>query len=165
MIKYVVGDATEPIQRKGIRIIAHIINDAGKWGAGFSGALSRKWKDPEEYYRNQYRWVRNYIKLGDIQWKFINENLAVCGLIAQHDVRSRHNRIPIRYDALDTALERLAEGCRRLEGRCLNSDKVLVTLHMPRIGTGLAGGTWDRIEPLIEERLWDLQVYIYDLKI
>ncbi|WP_345105109.1 hypothetical protein [Streptomyces drozdowiczii] len=26
-------------------------------------------------------------------------------------------------------------------------------VHMPRIGCGLAGGTWSRIEPLIESRL------------
>ncbi|CAM5711440.1 hypothetical protein [Streptomyces coeruleorubidus] len=27
------------------------------------------------------------------------------------------------------------------------------TVHMPRIGCGLAGGKWSRVEPLIEERL------------
>ena len=27
------------------------------------------------------------------------------------------------------------------------------SVHMPRIGCGLAGGTWARIEPLIERRL------------
>lgn len=34
---------------------------------------------------------------------------------------------------------------------------------MPRIGCGLAGGTWDQIEPLLEERLvcagFDVRVY------
>jgi hypothetical protein len=36
---------------------------------------------------------------------------------------------------------------------------------MPRIGCGLAGGTWDRIEPLIHERLLSagLHVTVYDL--
>ncbi|MEU5820275.1 hypothetical protein [Streptomyces sp. NPDC047803] len=38
------------------------------------------------------------------------------------------------------------------------------SLHMPRIGCGLAGGTWSRIEPLIESRLTGrgLSVSVYD---
>jgi hypothetical protein len=35
---------------------------------------------------------------------------------------------------------------------------------MPRIGCGLAGGTWDKIEPLIEENLSmnQILVRVYD---
>lgn len=38
------------------------------------------------------------------------------------------------------------------------------SVHMPRIGCGLAGGTWSRIEPLIERRLISagLSVTVYD---
>lgn len=37
---------------------------------------------------------------------------------------------------------------------------------MPRIGCGLAGGTWDRIEPLIAHRLVEqgIPVTVYDLE-
>jgi hypothetical protein len=37
-------------------------------------------------------------------------------------------------------------------------------VHMPRIGCGLAGGTWDKIEPLIDENLADkgVEVTVYD---
>ncbi|MZD09519.1 Appr-1-p processing protein, partial [Streptomyces sp. SID5785] len=27
------------------------------------------------------------------------------------------------------------------------------TVHMPRIGCGLAGGRWSRVEPMVTERL------------
>jgi hypothetical protein len=39
------------------------------------------------------------------------------------------------------------------------------TLHMPRIGTGMAGGSWDRVEELlaIAFRELGLKVTIYDL--
>lgn len=40
-IHYVTGDATEPIG-EGEKIIAHICNDQGGWGAGFVLALSKK---------------------------------------------------------------------------------------------------------------------------
>jgi hypothetical protein len=39
------------------------------------------------------------------------------------------------------------------------------TVHMPRIGCGLAGGTWERIEPLIQRTLIDagIEAHVYDL--
>tara|TARA_R110002111_G_scaffold227346_2_gene288919 strand:+ start:47395 stop:47511 length:117 start_codon:yes stop_codon:yes gene_type:complete len=35
---------------------------------------------------------------------------------------------------------------------------------MPRIGCGLAGGKWDKVEPLIEQtlRTAGIDVYVYD---
>lgn len=38
------------------------------------------------------------------------------------------------------------------------------SVHMPRIGCGLAGGKWSRIEPLIEQRLAGrgIPVTVYD---
>ena len=39
------------------------------------------------------------------------------------------------------------------------------SVHMPRIGCGLAGGNWDQIEPLLEEHLAmaGFDVRMYDL--
>ena len=41
-------------------------------------------------------------------------------------------------------------------------NKIIV--HMPRIGCGLAGGSWDRIEPLIVESLTvrGIETFVYD---
>jgi hypothetical protein len=39
-IAYRVGDATLPAERPAF--IAHVVNDVGAWGAGFSGALGRR---------------------------------------------------------------------------------------------------------------------------
>jgi len=36
---------------------------------------------------------------------------------------------------------------------------------MPRIGCGLAGGTWEEVEPLVQEHLAvDFNVTVYDLE-
>jgi len=61
----------------------------------------------------------------------------------------------VRYPAIEACLEKLAVEALRLEA----------SVHMPRIGCGLAGGTWDRIEPIIERTLTkqDVDVYVYDL--
>lgn len=49
-IQYTTGDATQPLA-DGAKIICHVCNDIGGWGAGFVVALSRKWSEPERAYR------------------------------------------------------------------------------------------------------------------
>lgn len=164
MIKYKIGDATEPIVEIGTRVIAHICNDIGKWGDGFSGAISKKWKEPEDYYKRQYRYAKDSFKLGKIQWVFVDLDLAVVNMIAQKGVRSKSNKIPICYESVERCLSRLAKGCIGLMGSREDPSKE-VTVHIPRIGCGLAGGSWDIIEPIIEEIFWDLDVYVYDIKV
>src|SRR5690606_22825691 len=150
------------LELDGTRVIAHICNDIGKWGAGFSGAISRRWKDPEEFYKKQYKHAKNRFKLGRIQWVFVDLDLAIVNMIAQEGVRSVNNPNPIRYDALESCLNRLSKGCRGLIGDNVVLKTDIITIHMPRIGTGLAGGSWDRISGLIDETLWDFDVYVYD---
>ena len=36
------------------------------------------------------------------------------------------------------------------------------SIHMPRIGTGLAQGDWSLIEPIIQDTLEGLNVFVYD---
>ena len=65
-IKYVVGDATQPIG-DGPKIIVHIVNDIGAWGSGFVLALSSRWSTPEQSYRSW--WSRSDVpfNLGEVQ--------------------------------------------------------------------------------------------------
>lgn len=39
------------------------------------------------------------------------------------------------------------------------------SVHMPRIGCGLAGGTWEEIEPIIQRTSCaaEIDVFVYDL--
>jgi O-acetyl-ADP-ribose deacetylase (regulator of RNase III) len=36
------------------------------------------------------------------------------------------------------------------------------SVHMPRIGCGLAGGKWSEVEPILERVFVATEVYIYD---
>ncbi len=66
-IRFLKGDATCP-QAKGVKIIAHVCNDQGKWGKGFVMALSARWPGPEQAYRQWYRdRARNDFGLGSVQ--------------------------------------------------------------------------------------------------
>ncbi|MFF4531687.1 macro domain-containing protein [Streptomyces sp. NPDC001407] len=155
-ITYVRGDATQPIG-PGPKIIAHVSNDSGGWGAGFVVALSRRWPQPEAAYRQWYRDGTNGgFALGAVQLVGVEDGLWVANMIGQHGIRSRaRTTAPVRYDAVDQALASLAERALALSA----------SVHMPRIGCGLAGGRWAEIEPLIGHRLTDqgVPVTVYDL--
>lgn len=163
MVNYIQGDATVPLG-DGTKIITHVVNDIGKWGKGFVVALSKRYKEPEEYYLDQYkraRWKKAVFKLGVAQWVCIepgNDGLFVVNMIAQSGLRSRQNPIPLRYDALEHCLTQVAQGAR---GLTRGMEKREISIHMPKIGSGLAGGDWQRIEPIIKETLKDLPVFIY----
>ncbi len=142
-ITYVKGDATAP-QGKGVKIIAHICNNLGGWGKGFVLALSRRWPEPERAYREWHRGrASNDFALGSIQIVRVSEYVYVANMVGQQGMRSGSQGPPIRYEAVRECLAKLAKEALALEA----------SVHMPRIGCGLAGGKWERIEPLIEETL------------
>ncbi|MCX4585282.1 macro domain-containing protein [Streptomyces sp. NBC_01481] len=142
-IEYVQGDATTP-RGKGVKLIAHVCNDLGGWGKGFVLAISRRWPAPEAAYR---RWHReragNDFGLGAVQYVQVGPYLWVANMVGQRGMRTGSKGVPVRYEAIDTALGALAEKAAELEA----------SVHMPRIGCGLAGGKWSRVEPLIAQRL------------
>jgi len=145
-LRYLVGDATEPVERPAI--IAHVCNDIGAWGAGFTAALNRRWPELGKAFKEYGRHP-----LGSVGWSAVAPEIYVANMTAQKGVGRGRRRID--DDALRTCLELVARGAR-LDG---------ASVHMPRIGCGLAGATWDEIEPLVQ---WGLvmrgvDVYVYDL--
>jgi O-acetyl-ADP-ribose deacetylase (regulator of RNase III) len=152
-LRIVRGDATSP-QAKGPKLIAHLCNDLGGWGKGFVLAVSRRWPEPERDYR---RWHReratNDFGLGALRVVQVRPDVWVANMIGQHGIRRGSAGPPIRYDAVERCLATLAEEALRLRA----------SVHMPRIGCGLAGGTWERIGPLVEElSARDIPVTVYD---
>ena len=174
MIHYLKGDATQPVG-EGPKILAHICNDIGGWGAGFVVAISKRWPQPEEAYR---AWAKGRFRpkpgcaiigpqtfsLGSVQFVTVTEDLAVANMIAQRGYGPRGNDLhrtddhdpngpPIRYDALALCLKGVQSAAEKLDA----------SVHMPRIGCGLAGGRWDQVEPIVSKMLDGLDVYVYDL--
>lgn len=143
-IEYVTGDATTPIGAGG-KIIVHICNDQGGWGAGFVLAISKKWKEPEENYRNWYRNRTEFkgddaFELGNVQIVATSDkDIFVANMIAQHGFGG----IAVKYDMLRKCLGKVAIAAKEHNA----------IVAMPLIGTGLAGGSWNLIEPIIEDEL------------
>ena len=75
-------------------------------------------------------------------------------MVGQRGMRTGSKGVPVRYEAIDTALGTVADRAVELGA----------SVHMPRIGCGLAGGKWSRVEPIIEGRLTGegVPVTVYD---
>lgn len=154
LLDYRKGDATQPIG-DGERYIIHISNNQGGWGRGFVLALSGRWPEPERAYREWFQAKEHHIwgafQLGSIQRILVEEGLSVINMIAQEGYNT--GGPPIRYTALEQCLTKVAELAKANQA----------TIHAPRFGSGLAGGKWDLIEPIINRTLHGLNVTIYDL--
>jgi len=152
-IKYLFGDVTKPGE-KGPKIIMHICNDVGAWGRGFVLAVTKRWKEPEEVYRQISS--RGDLELGSVQCIEVGNKISVVNMIAQKRIRNdTRDKPPIRYDALRDCLKAVA----------ILAEEKDATVHAPRIGTGLAGGDWEIIEDIIQEELCNngIKVFIYNL--
>jgi O-acetyl-ADP-ribose deacetylase (regulator of RNase III) len=152
-VRYLKGDATNPIS-EGNKIIVHVCNDVGGWGKGFVMAISNKWKEPEKQYRDWYKSQKDF-SLGEVQFVRVANDIWVANMIGQRDVKKdKEGNPPIRYEAILKGLEKVNVFAKELNA----------SVHMPRIGCGLAGGTWDKIEPLINASLSekDIDVTVYD---
>jgi len=155
-ITYIKGDATCP-QAKGVKIICHVCNDIGGWGKGFVLAISNRWKEPESEYR---KWlsegkVGGFV-LGAVQFVQVEQYIWIANMVGQRGIKRGSSGPPIRYEAIATCLQQVAT-----KAKVLNA-----TVHMPRIGCGLAGGEWSKVEPLIEEYLVGagVSVTVYDFE-
>jgi len=148
------GDATSP-QAKGPKIIAHVCNDLGGWGKGFVLAISRRWPEPELDYRSWHRHrASNDFGLGATRLVQVRPDIWVANMVGQHGMRAGSGGPPVRYEAIGKCLATVAGEAARLSA----------SVHMPRIGCGLAGGKWERIEPLLEATLvaGDVPTTVYD---
>ena len=63
--------------------------------------------------------------------------------VAQRGMKTGSNGPPIRYEAVRICLKKFAVEAKQLGA----------SVHMPRIGCGLAGGRWEEIDPIILDEL------------
>lgn len=141
VIHYLVGDATAPQQRPAI--LAHVVNDVGAWGRGFTAAVSARWPHVEQMYRRAPR------RLGEVLLARAEPGLLVANMVAQHGIGTSRRRVD--YCVLGACLAHVADAARSLGH----------PIVCPRIGCGLGGGEWSQIEPLLGSLECD--VFVYDL--
>ena len=154
-VAYLKGSALEP-RGEAAKIVAHVVNDATpNWGGrGFAVGIRQKWPGAQREFQNWTKSNRRNLKLGQVHLVQVSEDTTVASMVCQKGYGPcAHPRI--RYAALEECLAKVAEAARRLKA----------TVHMPRIGTGQAGGAWFVVEELVTSALPDagISVFVYDL--
>ncbi len=156
MIKYVKGDAVLPIGDD-VKIVVHIVNDLGIFGAGFAKCVANTYPLVRDKY---IEWARTGSNFGlrVSQLVQVNDYLYFVNLVGQRGVRGINDKTspaPIRYFAVKKGLRDVWLWAKDMEA----------SVHMPRIGCGLGGATWSMVEPIIKEELIDngISVIVYDL--
>lgn len=148
------GDATKP-RGKGLKLICQIVNDkALTWGAGFALAVRKEWPAAQRDFTHWATSQKTDFQLGNVHFSWIKEDLVLASLVAQHGYGPAQ-KPRIRYLALDRTLEKVA----------VFAKEKGASIHLPRIGSGQAGGDWGIVREIIDQRLnaAQLKVTIYDL--
>lgn len=163
-IRYVVGDATDPTEDLHTRqVVAHIINDGGYWNRGFARAIADRYPKVKHAH-NLWRlgwWQGSRVppSLGHIQFVQVGPFRHVANMVAQRGLyHGSFNPEPLDYMALEQCLQRLKQWCENI-----TTGSIGPTVHMPKIGSGLARGDWNRVEQMITSQLshFDIQVTVY----
>jgi O-acetyl-ADP-ribose deacetylase (regulator of RNase III) len=155
-IQYLRGDATAP-RGDGSKIIVQVVNDkAIVWGRGFAAAVRKRWPHAQKDFT---RWVltsHSEFRAGQVRIVTVEGPLELASLVAQHGYGP--SLFPrIQYSALEECLVKVAAHAKQANA----------SVHMPRIGCGEAGGSWDIVSELIDETLCrnNIPVTVYDLPV
>jgi O-acetyl-ADP-ribose deacetylase (regulator of RNase III) len=152
-LRYVRGDATEPRGERSL--IVHVVNDASPiWGGtGIAASLRNRYPSLQKSFK--IWWTSSESpRLGRVHLGQVGESTWVASVVAQHGY-GPSSTPRIRYEALADGLALAAAAAANLQ----------LSVHMPRIGAGQAGGNWDVIQDLIRDAFGRTRqsVTIYDL--
>lgn len=137
-------------------VIAHGVNCMGAFGAGVAKAIRNKWIEAYHAYILKYNdegW-----KLGDIQIVPLkgHNNKFIANLATQQGYGYHTNqRVYVDYDALSSCLLKLFQFCHEEN----------YSIAIPKIGAGLAGGDWNKIQYLIScaDAKYPVKIHLYIL--
>lgn len=159
-IKYIIGDATNPSVNKGeYSVICHCCNTLGAWGAGFVIPLGKRYPSAKQNYMAMIKTYGTSERLGKVGYAKVNSNIVVANIMGQERIYTTSDgKIPLDYDALK-------EGFVNVYNK-FSQINVPFTIHMPRIGCGLAGGKWEKVAKIIKDVFLknNVDVFVYDLK-
>lgn len=141
MLEYKKGDLLSVT--KGI--IAHGCNAQGVMGSGV--ALQIKQKYPQAY----HSYLTMPKALGMVDLVQVTKDLYVANCITQEFYGRDPKVVYVDYDAVNLVMNKLC----RLEQNCV--------VNLPKIGAGLANGSWSRIERIIQTQFQHDTAIVWEL--
>lgn len=149
MIKYVKGD----LLSSGLPLLAHGCNMQGVMGSGIALQIKREYPYAYSAY---IKGLRDGRQLGDIIPSFSENNPIIINCLTQKDY-GKDGKVYVSYKAIEDCFNKLFFFCDEWE---------IPEMGMPKIGAGLGGGDWNRIENILKSSMKILnntKVYVYEL--
>lgn len=141
-------------------VVLHGVNAMGKFGAGVAKVMAGTWPSARQDYLRAFSEGR--IGLGRVVWSAIDARRTVGHLVTQQDFGRIPGRVYVDYGAVAECLRTVAEAAvRGVPGTPARDGFGAVAL--PKIGAGLAGGDWARIEEAVERECGHLDVTVHVL--
>ena len=148
------GDLLKAFEEHKVDRIAHGVNCSGGFGSGIAGQIALKYPTVKWDYLIQ---MKKGINLGEIYGSIVGDNRIIYNCATQ----LKYGRHPLdeklgmycSYDAIKSValeLEMISRLCH-------------VSIGIPKIGAGLAGGDWNVIEAIFKEVFTDINIYVYVL--
>lgn len=153
-IKFVHGDVLDA-RGSEPKIICQLVNDQARtWGGGVARSTARKFPNAQRAFAAWIISIPRSKRLGEVHFTDAAESVFIASLVGQQGY-GESSAPRIRYTALERCLERVVEF----------ASERSASVHMPRIGSGTSGGSWDTVEEMIRSTLVadGVPVTVYDL--
>lgn len=147
MLKYKEGD----LFQTDCDIIAHGCNCRGGYGSGVAYTMSRDYPKARDMYLEKFE--EDGWNLGDVQFVLQRDGKYIANCATQYNYLPRGPR-HANYDAIEECMGKVKDFAKH-KG---------LSIAMPKIGAGLAGGEWFVIEKILQKVFTDYDVTVYYLE-
>jgi len=146
MVIYKKGDLFESTED----LIAHGCNCKGGFASGVAGMMAEKYPAARSSYMYKHR--NEGWKLGDVD--FAHQNRKIIANCATQDNFLPRDKCHADYNAIRVCMTKVLEYAKLRN----------LTIAIPKIGAGLAGGDWNLIETILEDVFKDYDISVYYLE-
>lgn len=133
MIRYVQGD----LLASNLQVIAHGCNCQGVMGSGIARQIKEKYPNVYEVYKLKHQVMG--LELGTILPVRTLDNRLVINCMTQSNY-GRNNQVYVDYNAVESCIAAINHNVSNWE---------VSEVGFPKIGAGLGGGDWNKIEDII----------------
>jgi O-acetyl-ADP-ribose deacetylase (regulator of RNase III) len=148
------GDVLKPVG-VGTKVICQLVNDQARvWGGGVARTAARQYPIAQQRFSQWFLSIPKRERLGEVHFADIGGEIFLASLIAQEGYGASSSP-RIRYAPLERCFSAVARFA-------LDHG---ASVHLPRIGAGLSGGSWDTVEEIVRDTLvvQGIRVTVYDL--